>query len=76
MTAEQQPQPEESSSNTGEVITYTAGGSVAGGLTSAVVGQMGLAVAGGAVSIGLLSMIGIGAVAGLAAYGLKRAIYD
>lgn len=74
MTTEQQPQQE--SSNTGEVITYTASGGVAGGVTSAVVGKMGLAVAGGAVGIGLLPMIGIGAVAGLAAYGLKRALYD
>lgn len=73
MTTEQQP---ESKSTTGEVLTYTAGGSVAGVATSAVVGKMGLAVAGSALTIGFLPMIGIGAVTGLAAYGLKRALYD
>lgn len=74
MTTEQQPQQE--SSNSGEVLTYTVGGGVAGVATSALVGQMGLAVAGGAVTIGFLPMIGIGAITGLAAYGLKRALYS
>lgn len=72
MTTEQKP---EETGNM-EVLTYTAGGGVAGVATSALIGQMGLAVAGGVVTIGFLPMIGIGAMTGLAAYGLKRAIYN
>lgn len=56
------------SKNTSEVATFIAGGGV---LTS------GIAVAGTtAIGIGLLPVAALGMVVGLAAYGVKRALFD
>jgi hypothetical protein len=60
----------------GEVGAYTAGGAIAGAVTSATLGGMGLAVAGTAVGIGMLPVTIAGAVVGLAAFGLKKAFFD
>ena len=49
-------------------------GAVAGGITTASVGGMGLAVGGTAVSIGAAPVIAMGAMLGLAGYGLWRAL--
>jgi hypothetical protein len=76
MTTEQQPEQATSGSSVTEVATYTVGGGAVGAATSVFAGKVGLAVAGTAVSLGLLPVIGVGAVTGLAVYGLKRAIYS
>ena len=56
------------SKHTSEVATFVAGG---GALTS------GLAVAGTtAIGVGLLPVAALGMVVGLAAYGVKRALFD
>ncbi len=57
-----------SSSSPLEVATYTMGGGAVGAATSVFAGKMGLAVA--------LPVAAVGAVTGLAVYGLKRAIYN
>jgi hypothetical protein len=60
-----------------EVAAFVAGGGAVGALTSTTVGgNMGLAVAGTAVSVGLLPVAALGMVIGLAAYGVKRALFD
>ena len=56
-----------------KAIKYGVGGAAAGAATSAAVGSVGLAVGGTAIGLGLLSFTGIGLVAGLALYGLKKA---
>ena len=53
-------------------VAYTAGGAVAGGAVAATVGGMGLAVGGTAVAIGTAPVVAVGAVVGLAAYGVKK----
>lgn len=59
---------QEESKNTSEVATFMAGG---GALTS------GLAVAGtAAIGISLVPVAALGMVVGLAAYGVKRALFD
>lgn len=59
---------ETESSHTTEVATFIASG---GALTS------GLAVAGTtAIGVGLLPVVALGMVVGLAAYGVKRALFD
>lgn len=80
MTTEQnnalQQSEQPSSSSPLEVATYTVGGGAVGAATSVFAGKMGLAVAGTVVSMGLLPVAAVGAVTGLAIYGLKRAIYN
>ena len=53
---------------------HVAGGAVTGAGISAMVGGMGLAVGGTAVGIGMLPVTAAGAIVGLAAYGMKKAI--
>ena len=55
---------------------HAAAGGVAGAGAVAVVGNMGLAVAGGAIGIGMLPVAALGAVGGLAVYGVKKAVED
>ena len=55
---------------------HAAGGAAAGAGVVAVVGNMGLAVAGGAIGIGMFPVAAAAAVAGLAVYGVKKAIED
>lgn len=55
-------------------IGAAATGGVAGAGLSAVVGGMGLAVGGTAVAIGMLPVAALGAVVGLGAYGVSKAI--
>lgn len=78
MTTENESKPVEQSSSSSplEVATYTVGGGAVGAATSVFAGKMGLAVAGTVVSMGLLPVAAVGAVTGLAVYGLKRAIYN
>jgi uncharacterized membrane protein YebE (DUF533 family) len=63
-------------SNAAELGVFAAGGGVAGAAASTMIGNMGLAVAGTAVSVGLLPVVAIGAVAGLAMYGVKQAFFS
>jgi hypothetical protein len=49
-----------------------AAGAVAGGAVVATTGSIGVAVAGTAVSIGAAPIVAIGAVIGLAGYGIYR----
>ena len=49
-----------------------AAGAAAGAVTSSVVGGMGLTVAGTALSIGAAPVIAVGAVVGLAGYGIYK----
>jgi hypothetical protein len=62
--------------DSGEAVIYGAGGAVAGAGLSSVIGGMGLAVGGTAVGIGMLPVAALGAVVGLAAYGVKKAMED
>lgn len=55
-----------------EAGAFAAGGAVAGAGVAATVGGMGLAVGGTAVAIGAAPVVAVGAVAGLAAYGIKK----
>lgn len=49
-----------------EAAAYAVGGAVAGGVVSSLVGGMGLAVGGTAISVGAAPVIAAGAVTGLA----------
>jgi len=49
-----------------------AAGAVAGGAVAATTGSIGVAVAGTAVSIGAAPIVAVGAVIGLAGYGIYR----
>ena len=53
-------------------VSAAAGGAAAGAGVSAVMGGMGLAVAGTAVSVGIAPIAAAGAVVGLAGYGLTK----
>ncbi len=53
-----------------------AAGAVGGAGVSAVVGGMGLAVAGTAIGIGMAPVVAAGAVVGLAGYGIKKLVDD
>lgn len=57
-----------------EAVAFTVGGAVTGGVVASTVGGMGLAIGGTAVSIGATPVIAVGAVAGLAVFGLKKAL--
>lgn len=48
------------------------GGAAMGAGVSTVVGGMGLAVGGTAIAVGMAPVVAVGAVAGLASYGLKK----
>lgn len=63
-----------SNNNADEAAGYAAGGAVAGAGLSAWLGGMGLAVGGTAIGIGMAPVIAAGAVVGLAAYGVKKAL--
>ena len=54
-------------------VPYAVGGAAAGAATSAMIGGIGLTAVGAGIGLGLLSLTGIGLVAGLALYGLKKA---
>ena len=56
-----------------EAAAFAGGGAAVGAGVAATVGGMGLAVGGTAVAITAAPVIAVGAVAGLAAYGLKKA---
>ncbi|MEH2009933.1 hypothetical protein [Nostoc sp.] len=55
---------------------YAVGGAAGGWGLAAVVGNMGLAGAFGGIAIGAAPVIAAGAVVGLAAYGIKKALDD
>ena len=57
-----------------DAVPYAVGGAAAGAATSATVGGIGLGVLGGGIGLGLLSLTGVGLVAGLALYGAKKAL--
>ncbi len=59
-----------------EAAIFTAGGAIAGAGVSNVVGGMGLAVAGTGIGIGVGTVASVGAVFGMAAYGVKKAFID
>lgn len=59
-----------------EAAIFTAGGAIAGAGVSNVVGGMGLAVAGTGIGIGVGTVATFGAIAGMAAYGVKKAFFD
>ncbi len=73
---EQSDEQSSSSGKAAEVAAFAAGGGVAGAAASTLVGNMGLAVAGTAVSVGLFPIVAIGAIAGLAVYGVKQAFFS
>ena len=66
-------EPEE---NLAEAAGFAAGGAATGAGVSAALGGMGLAVGGTAISIGMAPVAAVGAVLGLAAYGIKKALDD
>lgn len=51
---------------------FTAGGGAAGAGVASVVGNMGLAGAFGGIAIGAAPVVCVGAVAGMAAFGIKK----
>ena len=57
-----------------DIGIHAAGGAAAGASVSAMLGGMGLAVGGTAIGIGMLPVAALGSVAGLAVYGVKKAI--
>ncbi len=59
-----------------EILLFAATGAVAGAAVAETVGGMGLAVAGTAIAIEAAPVIVTGAVVGLAAYGVKSALFD
>ncbi|MHC5599672.1 MAG: hypothetical protein ACYTXC_27695 [Nostoc sp.] len=65
-----------SNNNGAEAAGYAAGGAAGGWGLAAVVGNMGLAGAFGGIAIGAAPIIAAGAVVGLAAYGIKKALDD
>jgi hypothetical protein len=62
--------------NGAEAAGYAASGAAAGAGLASVVGNMGLAGAFGGIAVGAAPVIAVGAVVGLAAYGLKKAFED
>ena len=59
-----------------EILVFAATGAVVGAAVAETVGGMGLAVAGTAIAIEATPVIVTGAVLGLAAYGVKSAMFD
>jgi len=60
--------------NAQEAGMFAAGGAAGGAGLAAMLGGMGLAVGGTAVSIGMAPVAGAGAIVGLAAYGVKKGL--
>lgn len=58
-----------------EIILFAATGAVVGAVVAETVGGMGLAIAGTAIAIEAAPVIATGIVVGVAAYGLKSAIF-
>ena len=61
--------------NLKEAATFATVGAVVGGTVYHQTGAAGLAVAGGAYPVGLAAFVGTGTVAGLAAFGVKKAVF-
>ncbi|BAU62927.1 hypothetical protein STA3757_02780 [Stanieria sp. NIES-3757] len=59
-----------------EILFFAATGAVVGAAVAETVGGMGLAVAGTAIAIEATPVIVTGVVLGLAAYGVKSALFD
>ena len=59
-----------------ELIIFAATGAAVGAAVAETVGGMGLAIAGTAIAIEATPVIVTGAVVGLAAYGVKSALFD
>ena len=58
------------------IIVFATTGAIAGAAAAEVIGGMGLAVAGTAIAIEAAPVIAAGAVVGMAAYGVKSALFD
>ena len=58
------------------LLLFAATGAMAGAAVAETVGGMGLAVAGTAIAIEATPVIVAGAVVGVAAYGVKSALFD
>lgn len=65
---------QQSEDNLKEAAAFTAGGAAAGAGAGALLGGMGLAVGGTAIGIGMAPVVAAGAVVGLAAFGLTKAL--
>jgi hypothetical protein len=61
--------------NVKDAATFAAVGAVVGGVVYHQTGAAGLAIAGGAYPVGLAAFLGTGAVAGLAAFGVKKSVF-
>jgi hypothetical protein len=61
--------------NTKEAATLATVGAVVGGAVFHQIGGAGLAIGGTAYPIGLAAFVGIGVVAGLAAFGVKKSFF-
>lgn len=59
-----------------KLILFAATGAIAGAAVAETVGGMGLALAGTAIAIEAAPVIVAGAVVGMAAYGVKSALFD
>ena len=59
-----------------ELLLFATTGAVAGAAVAETIGGMGLAIAGTAIAIEATPVIVTGAVVGLAAYGVKSALFD
>ena len=59
-----------------EIILFATTGAIAGAAVAETVGGMGLAIAGTAIAIEAAPVIVTGAVVGMAAYGVKSALFD
>ena len=59
-----------------EIIFFAATGAIAGAAVAETIGGMGLAVAGTAIAIEATPVIVTGTVVGIAAYGVKSALFD
>ena len=58
------------------LILFAATGAVAGAAVVETIGPMGLAVAGTAIALEAAPVMVAGAVVGVAAYGVKSALFD
>jgi hypothetical protein len=65
----------EAAKNLKEAATFATVGAVAGGTVYHQTGAAGLAIAGGAYPVGLAAFVGTGAVAGLAAFSMKKSVF-
>lgn len=59
-----------------ELLVFAATGAAVGAAVAETVGGMGLAVAGTAIAIESVPVIATGVFVGLAAYGVKSALFD